>query len=155
LSLRGEARKQAGGFRHGFFGAQYELARVSGLGFASAPIADERLPDAFSIFGELRLRLAQTVTVDGGVEVFTFGRTDFDSRLSVELLEKRLIAEARLGAMGLGQTPRWLATAGLRWRLFRSFYVLGSGGTVFFAPEQRSLVRGVTVMAGVGVDIER
>lgn len=155
LSLRGEGRKQAGGFRHGYFGAQYELARFSGMGLGLAPLGQEVLPDAFSVFGELRLRLAQVVTVDGAVEAFTFGRTDFDATALVELLEKRLIAEARLGAMGLGQAPRWLVSAGFRWRVFDSFYVLGSGGTVFFPSETGQLVRGVTASAGVGVDIER
>ncbi|MBE2248752.1 MAG: hypothetical protein IAE78_04315 [Myxococcus sp.] len=155
LSLRGEGRKQAGGFRHGYFGAQYELARFSGVGLSFAGLASEALPDAFSVFGELRLRLAQVVTVDGSVEAFTFGRTDFDSTVMVELLEKKLIAEARLGAMGLGQAPRWLVSAGLRWRLFSSFYVLGSGGTAFFPTETGALARGVVVSGGVGVDIAR
>lgn len=155
LSLRAEGRKQAGGFRHGFFGAQYELARASGVGLGLQSQLDERLPDAFSIFGELRFRLLQTVTLDGAVEVFTFGRTDFDATVSVELLESKLVAEARLGVMGLGQAPRWLATGGLRWRLFRSFYVLGSGGTAFFPSTGGGLVRGFQASAGVGVDIER
>ncbi|MBL8923292.1 MAG: hypothetical protein JNJ54_30855 [Myxococcaceae bacterium] len=155
VSLRAEGRKQAGAFRHGYFGPQYELARFSGIGFGFPALASEMLPDAFSVFGELRLRLLQLITVDGAVEAFTFGRTDFDTTLSVELLEKKLIAEARVGAVGLGQAPRWLLTAGLRWRLFTSFYVLGSGGTVFFPAPDGHLVRGVMASAGVGVDIER
>jgi hypothetical protein len=155
LSLRAEGRKQAGGFRHGFFGPQYEVARFSGVGFSFAPQADEVLPDAFSVFGEARLRLARTVTVDGTVEHFTFGRTDFDARLSVVALDERLVAEARIGAMGLGVAPRWLVSAGLRWRLFDAFYVLGSGGTVFFPQGDGTLARGVILSAGVGVDIER
>lgn len=155
VSLRAEGRKQAGAFRHGYFGAQYELARFSGVGFTFQPLAAEMLPDAFSVFGELRLRLAQMITVDGSVEAFTFGRTDFDATVSVELLEKQLIVDARVGAMGLGHAPRWLLTAGLRWRLFKSFYVLGSGGTTFFPQPNGSLVRGVMASGGVGVDIER
>lgn len=155
LSLRGEGRKQAGGFRHGYFGAQYELARFSGTGLGLMPLSAENLPDAFSVFGELRFRLLQTVTLDGAVEVFTFGRTDFDATVSVELFEQWLVAEARLGAVGLGQVPRWLVTAGLRWRLFKSFYVVGSGGTAFFPLENGTLGRGVMASAGVGVDIER
>ncbi|MDX2015827.1 MAG: hypothetical protein SFW67_36875 [Myxococcaceae bacterium] len=155
LSLRAEGRKQAGGFRHGFFGAQYEVARFSGTGLGLTPLADEALPDAFSVFGEMRLRLARTVTVDGTVEHFTFGRTDFDATVKVTALDERLVAEARLGAMGLGVAPRWVASAGLRWRLFQSFYVLGSGGTVFFPQPDGTLSRGVTVSAGVGVDLER
>lgn len=155
LSLRAEGRKQAGGFRHGFFGAQYEVARFSGTGLGLTPLANEVLPDAFSVFGEVRLRLARTVTVDGTVEHFTFGRTDFDATVKVTALDERLVAEARLGAMGLGVAPRWVASAGLRWRLFQSFYVLGSGGTVFFPQADGSLARGVTVSGGVGVDIER
>lgn len=155
LSLRAEGRKQAGGFRHGYFGPQYELARFSGVGLGFVALADEQLPDAFSVFGELRFRLAQAITLDGAVEAFTFGRTDFDATLTVELLQKWLIAEARVGAVGLGQQPRWLVTGGLRWRLFKSFYVLGNGGTVFFPQVDGRLVRGVTITGGVGVDIER
>jgi hypothetical protein len=34
--------------------------------------------------------------------------------------------------VGLGQAPRWLLSGGLRWRLFNSFYVIGSGGTAYF-----------------------
>jgi hypothetical protein len=155
VSLRAEGRKQAGAFRHGYFGPQYELARFSGIGFTFPALASEMLPDAFSVFGELRLRLLQLITLDGAVEAFTFGRTDFDATVSVELLEKQLVAEARVGAVGLGQAPRWLLTAGLRWRLFTSFYVLGSGGTVYFPAPDGHLVRGVMASAGVGVDIER
>lgn len=155
VSLRAEGRKQAGAFRHGYFGPQYELARFSGIGLGFPALASEVLPDAFSVFGELRLRLLQLITLDGAVEAFTFGRTDFDATVSVELLEKKLIAEARVGAVGLGLAPRWLATAGLRWRLFSSFYVLGSGGTAFFPSPDGHLVRGVMASAGVGVDIER
>jgi hypothetical protein len=155
LSLRAEGRKQGGGFRHGFFGAQYEVARFSGTGLGLLPQAEEALPDAFSVFGEVRLRLSGTVTVDGTVEHFTFGRTDFDATVKVTALDERLVAEARVGAMGLGVAPRWSASAGLRWRLFQSFYVLGSGGTVFFPQADGTLARGVTVSAGVGVDIER
>lgn len=155
LSLRAEGRKQAGGFRHGYFGPQYELSRFSGMGFSLPQLANEALPDAFSVFGEGRFRLARLVTIDGAVEAFTVGRTDFDVTLLVELLEGKFTAEARTGAVGLGQTPRWLLTTGFRWRVFPSFYVLGSGGTVFFPQEDGRLVRGVTVSGGVGVDIER
>ena len=155
LSLRGEGRKQAGGFRQGYFGAQYELSRFSGVGFSFPALANEALPDAFSVFGELRFRIAQAVTLDGSVEAFTFGRTDFDSTLTVELFEKQLIAEARVGVVGLGQAPRWLLSGGLRWRLFKSFYVIGSGGTAYFPAHTGQLVRGVMASGGVGVDIER
>ncbi len=155
LSLRAEGRKQAGGFRQGFFSGQYELQRFAGLGFSGTPLALEVLPDAFSVFGELRLRLFGAVTLDGALEHFTVGRTDLDATLAVELLGQWLVAEARLGAVGLGQTPRWLVTGGLRWRLFKSFYVLAAGGTVFFPQGDGSLRRGVTASAGVGVDLER
>mgnify|MGYP000706411019 CR=1 FL=1 len=64
LSLRAEGRKQAGGFRQGYFGPQYELARFSGIGLGFPALADEQLPDAFSVFGELRFRLAQATQVD-------------------------------------------------------------------------------------------
>ena len=66
-----------------------------------------------------------------------------------------LIAEARVGVVGLGQAPRWWLSGGLRWRLFKSFYVIGSGGTAYFPSNTGVLVRGVMASGGVGVDIER
>jgi hypothetical protein len=154
-SLRLEGRKQNGGFRHGFFGPQYEIARFVGTGLSLSPLAHERLPDGFSVFGESRVRLARAVSLDGAVEHFTFGRMDFDVTAAVEVLGRHLVAEARVGAVGLGQTPRWLLSAGFRFRVLPSMYVMASGGTAFFPNTDGTLSRGLFAAAGVGVDVER
>ncbi|MCA3013090.1 MAG: hypothetical protein INH41_11915 [Myxococcaceae bacterium] len=155
LSARAEGRKQVGGFRHGYFGAQYELARFSGVGLGLTPQADERLPDAVSGFAEVRLRLARTLALDGAVEHFSFGRTDFDATMRLTAQAERLWAEVRVGAVGLGAAPRWLVMAGLRWRLADALYALGAAGTAVFPQADGTLARGVTASLGVGFDLER
>ncbi|MFP2958261.1 hypothetical protein ACLEPN_10590, partial [Myxococcus sp. 1LA] len=52
LRLRLEARRQHGGFRQGFFGADYELARFRAAGPDDVPIADAPFPEGYSAFGE-------------------------------------------------------------------------------------------------------
>lgn len=155
LSLKLEARKQGGGFRQGFFGPNYELQRFADLGFSGGSIADVLLPDAFSFYGEFRLGFGAAVSLEAAAEHFTFGRTDVDATASVNLVDSWLVAQARFTAVGLGQSSRYHATAGLRARLFKSFYVLANGGTVFFPQVDGTLRRGVSASAGVGVDFER
>jgi hypothetical protein len=155
LSLKLEARKQGGGFRQGFFGPNYELQRFADLGFSGGSIADVLLPDAFSFYGEFRLGFGAAVSLEAAAEHFTFGRTDVDATASVNLVDSWLVAQARFTAVGLGQSSRYHATAGLRARLFKSFYVLANGGTVFFPQVDGTLKRGVSASAGVGVDFER
>lgn len=155
FSVKLEGRKQAGGFRQGMFGPTYELSRFAGLGLAGLPIAQERLPDAFSLYAEARARVGELVTVDAMAEYFTFGRTDLDSTVNVTVLKHWLNMNARFTAVGLGIQPRYAFTAGARLRLFSSFYVLASGGTIFFPQADGTLNRGVTASAGVGVDFER
>lgn len=155
LSLKGEVRKQAGGFRHGLFGPSYELARFADTGFAGPSVAAAVLPDGFSVYGEARAGVGSTVTLDAAVEHFFFGRTDLDATAILALVDGRILVDARFTVVGLGQLPRYAATGSLRARLFHSFYLLASGGTVFFPQPDGTLVRGVTASAGVGVDFER
>lgn len=154
FSVKLEGRKQAGGFRQGLVGPSYELSRFAGLGLSGAPIAQERLPDAFSVYLEGRAKVGELISVDAMVEYFTWGRTDFDSSLNVLLLKRRLVANTRFTAVGLGAHPRYAITASARLRLISSLYVLGAGGTVFFPQEDGTLTRGVTASVGFGVDFE-
>ena len=80
---------------------------------------------------------------------------DKDIQLELEGALRRVIANARFTVVGLGVQPRYAFTLGARLRLFSSFYVLGSGGTLFFPQGDGTLNRGVTVSLGAGVDFER
>ena len=150
-----EIRKQNGGYRQGFFGAGYELARFAGIGFSSVPRADENLPDGFSFYVEVHVASGAHVSVDLCLEHFFWGRTDTDLWVSLAVIDNRLIAAARFTGTGLGQQERYAATSELRVRLFASFYVLAAGGTVFFPQPDHSLVRGFYAGAGAGLDFER
>lgn len=155
ISFKLEARKQGGGFRQGFFGPNYELQRYADTGFSGGSIADVLLPDAFSFYGEFKLGFGTAVSLEVAAEYFTFGRTDLDVSANVNLIDSWLVGQARFTAVGMGQSGRYHATAGLRARIFKSFYVMANGGTVFFPQVDGSLMRGVTASAGVGVDFER
>ncbi len=155
FSVKAELRKQAGGFRQGLIGPSYELSRFAGLGFTQEPIAREVLPDSWSLHAELRVAVGSGVTVDGFAEYYVWGRTDLDGVLSLKLLGDWLVGTARVTGVGLGSTSRYAVSAGLKWRIFKSFYVTASGGTVFFPQVDGALVRGVTGSAGAGVDFER
>ncbi len=155
FSARLELRKQAGGFRHGFFGPAYELQRFADTGFRGASIQDAVLPDGLSGFAELRVGIGTRVTFDVAAEYFFWNRLDLDGTFSLALLDDWLYLTLRSTALGLAQTPRFGVTGGLRWRLFPSFYVLAEAGTLFFPQPDGSLIRGVMGSAGVGVDFER
>ncbi|MBS1152470.1 MAG: hypothetical protein H6Q89_4168 [Myxococcaceae bacterium] len=151
---RVELRKQQSGFRPGFLGPGYELARFSGTGFSQPARAAEQLPDGFSVAGELHLAHRTTVSLDAALEYFSWGRADVDGLFSLELLDHRLVAGARYTGTGLGQVPRHAVTGELRARIVASFYVIGSGGTVFFPQTDGSLVRGIYAGAGAGIDFD-
>lgn len=155
ISAKVEARRQGGGFRQGYFGPTYELSRFSDVGFSSAPQADALLPGNFSFYGEFKLAVGTAATIEVAAEYFLYDRTDLDSTLNLNLLGSWLVGQARFSAIGLGQASRYHLNLGLRARLFKSFYLMGSGGTAFFPQPDGSLVRGVTASAGVGVDFER
>ncbi len=155
FSVKLEARKVAGGFRQGLIGPSYELGRFAGIGFSGVPIAQEVLPDTFSFYGEARAKIGSALTADVMAEYFTFGRTDVDASANLTVLGDWLSAQTRFTAVGLGQTPRYAVSLGARARLFKAFYLVGSGGTVFFAQANGSLNRGAFVSVGAGVDFER
>lgn len=155
ISAKLEARKQGGGFRHGFFGPNYELSRFADVGFSGPGIADVLLPDSFSFYGEVKVGIGTAASVDVAAEYFLYNRTDLDASLNVNLLGSWLVGQARFTVVGLGQQGRYHVTAGVRARLFKSFYLVGSGGTAFFPQPDGSLLRGVTASAGAGVDFER
>lgn len=155
FSTRIEIRKQNGGFRHGFFGPQYELQRYVDIGFNGPSIQTAALPDSASIFGELRVGVGTRVSTDAAVEYFFFGRIDLDGGISLAIFDDWFYTTARMTVLGLMQSPRWSVMCGLRWRLFKSFYVTGEGGTLFFPQPDGSLVRGTIANAGIGIDFER
>jgi hypothetical protein len=155
FSTRLELRKQAGGFRHGFFGPMYELQRFVDVGYRGASLGAAMLPDGLSGFAELRVGIGTRVSFDAAAEYFFWNRLDLDGGLSIALLGDWFFLTARTTILGIAQAPRFAFNGGLRWRLFPSFYVLGEGGTVFFPQVDGTLLRGVSFSAGVGVDFER
>jgi hypothetical protein len=150
-----EIRKQQGGFRPGFIGAGYEIARFAGTGFSGPSRAAEQLADGFSFAAELHIASGTAVSFDLAAEYFNWGRTDLDALFSLEIIDHRLVAGARFMATGLGKIPRYAMTSELRLRLFSSFYVMGAAGTVFFPQPDGTLVRGIFAGAGAGIDFER
>jgi hypothetical protein len=159
-----EARKQNGGFRQGIIGYDYELSRFSAVGLWQQPLADERLPDDWSMYGELSLaagggralaRGEPDVVFQLGVERYLWGRTNLDVALSGRGLDGKLLAGGRFAVTGMGQSPRYLMGLDARWRFYPSLYVVGEGGTVFFPQPEGGLSRGMFVGLGVGADFER
>lgn len=155
FSARLELRKQAGGFRHGFFGPMYELQRFVDIGFSGPSIGSAALPDGFSSFAELRFALGTHLTFDAAVEYFFWNRLDLHGGLALAVLDDWLFVTARTSILGLGHMSRYAFTTGLRWRLFPGFYVLGEGGTAFFPQVDGTLLRSIILTAGVGIDFER
>lgn len=172
LGARLEVRKQSGGFRHGMFGADYELARFASVGLNSVPVAGQALPDSFSVAGEFQLELApkQTdrpspLTLSVGAERFFWGRTDADAAVHAALMEGKAVLSVRGIVTGLEVQPRYLLQFENRVRLFPAMYVVGYGGTAFFAepagpadlstPVPMRLARGIYVGAGAGFDFSR
>lgn len=155
FSTRLELRKQAGGFRHAFFGPAYELQRFADIGYRGPSIQDAVLPDGLSAFAELRVGIGTRVTFDAAAEYFFWNRLDLDGTLSLALINDWFYLTLHSTLLGLAQAPRYAFDGGLRWRLLPSFYVLAQGGTVFFPQPDGSLLRGVGGSVGVGVDFER
>ncbi len=155
FSTRLELRKQAGGFRHGFFGPMYELQRYVDIGYRGPSIGDAMFPDGLSVFGEVRVGIGTKVSFDVAAEYFFWNRLDLNGGISVALLDDWFFLTARTSVIGLAKSERFAFNAGLRWRIFPSFYVLAEGGTVFFPQVDGTLIRGVTFSGGAGVDFER
>ena len=154
LTGRVELRKNNLGFRQGFIGPGYELARFSGIGRSQASIGMEQLPDGYSLFSEIRSAWSDLVTADAMVEVFSMGRIDVDATASVNLIGSRLVGAARFTAVGLNQAARFSYSAELRYRPIASLYILAQGGSLYFPQSDGSLIRGGTVGVGIGGDIE-
>ncbi len=158
-----EARKQAGSFRHNFFGPQYELSRFAGVGERGLPIAEEALPDGWSVYGEFALAVGPELPARGipriyltlGGEYFGFGRAELDVELAVRAMDDRLALFARVTGVGLGVTPRFGVSLSGRYRFAPSLYAVASGGTVDFPLPDATLARGVYASLGVGADFER
>ena len=149
-----EGRKQAGGFRQGYFGPQYELSRFAGAGFSGVPLGAQVLPDSGSFYAELRAGVRGVLVAEAAVEHFFWGRTDVDASVQAELFESRVVTALRFTAVAVGVFPRYAMSAEARVRVVRSLYALMSGGTAFLPQSDGTLTRGVFVSFGVGVDLE-
>lgn len=155
FSTRLELRKQAGGFRYGYFGPQYELQRFSDLGLREVSLSQASLPDSGSAFLEVRAGIGGKLTFDLAAEYYFWQRLDVDGTLSLALLDDWFFLTARASVLGVLQQPRFNVTGGLRLRVLPSFYLLAEGGTVFFPQTDGTLLRGVYGSAGAGIDFER
>jgi hypothetical protein len=167
LSVQLEGRWQRDGFRHGYFGPDYELRRFSGMGTAARALADERLEPGFSVAGTVQLQAPRT---SGGeapwavvlsAERFYDGRLDADGAASLLLGEGRYAVAVRGGVTGLFEDARAWGQLEGRARVGPAFYVVASGGTVFFpepvvgAPGSTRLRPGVQASLGLGMDLAR
>ncbi|RKG75309.1 hypothetical protein D7V88_33695, partial [Corallococcus terminator] len=163
--LRLEARRQHGGFRQGYFGPDYELARFRAAGHSGAPLTKAPFPEGASAYAEANVgwdaeRLGGLVqrhlSLSGALEVFTWGRVDADGRLALQLFDRSLELAANALAVGLGQSgTRYLLSGELRWRFAGKVYALGQGGTLLFPVAGGSLRPGAYVSLGFGVDNAR
>ncbi|MFP2925172.1 hypothetical protein ACLESO_08140 [Pyxidicoccus sp. 3LG] len=166
LLARLEVRKQHGGFRQGYFGPDYELARFQVAGISGAPLAESPFPNGYSAFGEVvmswdavRLHdLSQRhLRLSLGAEAFSWGRVDLDGRLAVQLFGRDVEAAVRGLAVGLGRPgTRYLASGELRWRFLGGrLYVMGQGGTLLYPTAEETLRPGAFASLGLGVDNAR
>ena len=150
---------KAGGFRFGLFGADYELARFSASGLAEPALAEERLPRATAGHAELNLGVGEERPEEGrlrlslAAEHFTFGRTDTDFSLALQLPGGADAATAR------ARRRAWAPTALLRPSRAAPApcdpaLPLGAGGSVHF-PRRTAAGPGLHRGAGAGVDFSR
>jgi hypothetical protein len=165
LKLRLEVRRQHGGFRQGFFGPDYELARFEAAGPDGVPLADAPFPDGFSAYCEAVVGwnavqyggLQRHLKLSLGAEVFTWGRFDVDGRVAAQLFGRNLEVAVKGLAVGMGQPgARYLGAAEVRWRLLAGrLYALGTGGTLLFPEGDGTLRPGAFASIGLGVDHAR
>ena len=165
LTLRLEARRQHGGFRQGFFGPDYELARFQAAGPDGVPLADAPFPDGFSLYGEAMVGwdavsyggLYRHLQLSLGAEAFTWGRFDVDGRVAVQLFERSLEVALQGLGVGMGQPgARYLGAAEVRWRFLGGrLYALGTSGTLLFREAEGTLRPGAFASVGLGVDNAR
>jgi len=163
LLLRLEARRQHGGFRQGYFGADYELARVQAVGTSGLPLAQSSFPAGYSVYAEavvgwdavlLGEVLQRHLHLSMGAEVFNWGRVDVDGRLTVQLLHRNLEVAVKGLAVGMRQPgARYLASGEVRWRFLGGrLYALGQGGTLLYPTGEGTLRPGAFASLGMGVD---
>ncbi|MFY1828044.1 hypothetical protein ACN47A_19135 [Myxococcus fulvus] len=165
LRLRLEARLQHGGFRQGFFGADYELARFQAAGPNGVPLADAPFPDGYSAFAEALVAwgavsyggLYKHLKLSLGAEVFSWGRVDVDGRVAVQLFERALEVALKGLTNGAGKPgARYLGAAEVRWRfLGGKLYAMGTAGTLLFPTSEGTLLPGGFASVGLGVDNAR
>ncbi|HEX5748129.1 MAG TPA: hypothetical protein VFZ09_17955 [Archangium sp.] len=165
MKLRLEARMQRGGFRQGYVGPDYELARLRAVGSEGVPLAEAPLPDGFSVYGEAVVGwdsvryggLQKHLQLSLGAEAFTWGRFDVDGRVAVQLFGRTLEVAVKGMGVGLGQSgERYLGAAEVRWRFLGGhLYVLGQGGTLLFARGLDMPSPGAFACVGLGVDHAR
>jgi hypothetical protein len=165
MTLRLEVRRQHGGFRQGYFGPDYELARFRAAGPEGVPLAETRFTDGFSAYGEAVVGwdamryggLWKHLQLSLGAEAFTWGRFDVDGRAAVQLFNRNLEVAAKGLAVGMGQPgARYLGGAELRWRFLGGrLYALGTGGTLLFPEGMGRLRPGAFASVGLGVDNAR
>ncbi|WP_426735926.1 hypothetical protein [Myxococcus faecalis] len=165
LRLRLEARRQHGGFRQGYFGADYELARFLAAGPDGVPLAEAHFPDGYSAFGEALVEWDAVsyggpykhLSLSVGAEAFSWGRVDVDGRVAVQLFERAL--EVALKGLAVGAWKpgaRYLGAAEVRWRfLGGKFYAMGTAGTLLFPTTNGTLRPGAFASVGLGVDNAR
>ncbi|MBZ4335846.1 hypothetical protein [Corallococcus sp. AS-1-12] len=165
VSVRLEARRQQGGFRQGFFGPDYELARFQSVGTEGVPLASVPLPDGSSLQAEARVGwdavdyrgLQRHLMVSLSAEAFSWGRLDADGRVAVQLLERSLEVAVKGLGVGLGQPgARYLGAAEARWRVMEgTLYAVATGGTLLFPVGDGTLRPGAFASVGLGVDNAR
>ncbi len=165
MTLRLELRRQHGGFRHGLFGPDYELARLRAAGPHGVPLAAAPFPDGFSLYGEAVVGwdavsfggLYRHLRLSMGAEAFSWGRLDVDGRVAVQLFGRSLELTVRGLGVGMGQPgARYLGAAEVRWRILGGLlYALGTGGTLLFPEGDGTLRPGAFASVGLGVDHAR
>ncbi|NOJ83340.1 hypothetical protein, partial [Myxococcus xanthus] len=163
LRLRLEARRQHGGFRQGYFGADYELARLQAAGTSGLPLAHASFPEGYSVYAEAMVAwdavllgevLQRHLHLSMGAEAFSWGRVDVDGRLAVQLLHRNLEVAVKGLAVGMRQPgARYLASGEVRWRFLGGrLYALGQGGTLLYPTAEGPLRPGAFASLGMGVD---
>ncbi|WP_338262372.1 hypothetical protein [Corallococcus caeni] len=165
VSLRLEARRQQGGFRQGFFGPDYELARFQSADPAGVPLASARFPDGYSLQAEARVGwdavgyrgLQRHLSLSLSAEAFSWGRMDADGRVAVQFLERSLEVAVKGLGVGMGQPgARYLGAAEARWRILAGkLYAVATGGTLLFPEGDGTLRPGAFASVGLGADNAR
>ncbi|NPD26206.1 hypothetical protein HPP06_22565, partial [Corallococcus exiguus] len=165
MRLRLEVRGQHGGFRQGYFGPDYELARFKAAGPEGVPLAEAHFPDGTSAYGEAEVGwdavryggLSKHLKLSLGAEVFSWGRFDVDGRVAVQLFARSLEVALKGLGVGMGQPgARYLGAAEARWRLLGGkLYAIGTGGTLLFPTPDGTLRLGAFASVGLGVDNAR